>query len=137
MRLSVFMSILMALIVLGGCASLKEKAKCIAGVSTKDLEIGRTNALVQSFAYDYNTCYNKVREALIKNDAYIYAKKQDLIAIYVTAQDTTPVGLFFKKIDAGSTQVEVSSPSTYAKEQIAAKVFAALLAKAEEEGSAQ
>jgi hypothetical protein len=46
-----------------------------------------------------------------------------MIAIYVSETDTTPVGLFFKEIDKSNTQVEVSSPSTYAKELISEKVF--------------
>jgi hypothetical protein len=57
--------------------------------------------------------------------AYIYVKdiKKHMIAIYVSETDTTPVGLFFKEIDKSNTQVEVSSPSTYAKELISEKVF--------------
>jgi len=50
-----------------------------------------------------------------------------LIAIYVSSEDTTCVGIFFTEIDANNTQVEVSSPSTSAKGDIATQLFAKLI----------
>ena len=111
---------------LAGCASLKEGAKCIAGTSTRDIERSRAGAIVKSFNYDYGSCYSKTEEILKSIGAYVYAKNKGMIAVYVSEEDTTPVGLFFKETDASSTQIEVSSPSTYAKELISAKVFSAL-----------
>ena len=46
-----------------------------------------------------------------------------MLALYVSQDDTTPVGIFFKEIDANNTQMEVSSPSKFAKEFIAKRVF--------------
>lgn len=117
------------LIGLSGCASIKEGAKGFLGVSTKALEDTRKDAIKQTFKYDYDTCYNKTIEILKEIKAYIYAKdaQKNLIAVYVSEEDTTPVGLFFKKIDANNTQIEVSSLSTYAREQIATKVFSQLI----------
>jgi len=111
-----------------GCATIKETAKGIAGVSTKVLEVGRKDAIIKTFNYDYDACYNKVVDILKHIGAYIYAKdrKKQMIAIYVSETDTTPVGLFFKVIDTNNTQIEISSPSTYAKEFIARDVFLAL-----------
>jgi hypothetical protein len=119
--------VLLAL-VLTGCASLSEGMKGVAGVSTKVLVDGRKDALVESFEYDYATCNTKVLAILDDLEAYIYAKDafDHLIAVYVSAKDTTPVGIFLKTIDANKTQVEVSSPSTYAKEWMANKIFTAL-----------
>lgn len=121
----------MALILISGCASFKEKAKSIAGISTKALEDNRKTAIVKVFDLDYFNCYAMVSDSLRKMGAYIYAQdiKKHMIAIYVSASDTTPVGIFFKEITQGATQVEVSSPSSYAKEVIAAKLFSALEAK--------
>jgi len=111
--------------VLFGCASIKEGVRGILGISTKSLEEARNTAVTQTFKGDYNNCYNKTIEILRDMHAYIYAKnpKKDLIAVYVSAEDTTPVGIFFKKIDENNTQIEVSSPSAYAKEHIATKLF--------------
>jgi len=106
-----------------------EGAKGFAGISTKSLEEGRKGAILKQVNYDYNTCYYKTKEFLITHTkAYIYAQglKKHMLAIYVSEEDTTPVGIFFKEIDAANTQIEVSSPSTYAKEFIAGKVFSIL-----------
>jgi hypothetical protein len=120
-----------ALILISGCASFKENAKCVAGISTKALEDNRKTAIVKVFDSDYFSCYALVADSLKKMGAYIYAQdiKKHMIAIYVSASDTTPVGIFFKEVIKGATQVEVSSPSSYAKEVIAAKLFSALEAK--------
>lgn len=110
-----------------GCASVKEAAKCVAGVSTQILEDNRVGAIKEEFDVDYNTCYNKVKEKLKKIKSYIYAEdlKKKLIAVYVSSEDTTPVGIFFKEIDDLHTQIEVASPSTFGKEYIAEEIFAA------------
>jgi len=111
--------------VLLGCATIKEAAKGFMGISTQSLEKARKNAIIKTFNYDYFTCYTKTLDILKRMQAHIYTQsiKKHMIAIYVSEEDTTPVGLFFKEIDAANTQVEVSSLSTYAKEFISGKVF--------------
>ena len=115
-----------------GCATIKEAAKetakSIAGVSTKVLEDGRIEAVSKQFNYDYNTCFNKTETILKERGSIVYAKdlKKHMIAIYVSSEDTTPVGIFFKEADANNTLIEVSSPSTYAKEFIAKRLFSIL-----------
>jgi len=126
--------------VLFGCAAVKESAKGFAGISTKALEEHRKDAIGKQFNFDKDTCYKKTLEALGKIGAYVYAKDLNkyMIAIYVSETDTTAVGLFFKEVGVNSTQIEVSSVSTYGKEWIAKKVFSALEGKPEgsgEEGS--
>ena len=115
-------------IVLLGCATVKEAAKGFMGISTQSLEKARKDAIIKTFNYDYLACYAKTMDVLKSMQAYIYTQsiKKHMIAIYVSEQDTTPVGLFFKEIDAANTQVEVSSLSTYAKEFISGKVFPVL-----------
>ena len=115
-------------ILMTGCAAIKEAGKGFAGVSTKILEDNRKSAIMQKFDYDYFTCYTKALDSLKLMQAYIYTQdiKKHMIAIYVSEQDTTPVVLFFKELDASHTQLEVSSPSTYAKELIANKLFPVL-----------
>lgn len=110
---------------LSGCATITETAKSIAGVSTKVLEDNRKTAIVKTINFDYSTPYTKTLEILTLMGASVYKqdKKSQTIAIYVSEQDTTPVGLFFKEIDQNNTQIEISSPSTSAKETIAAKLF--------------
>jgi hypothetical protein len=123
--------------VLLGCATVKEVGKGFIGVSTQVLEQKRKDALKKSFALDYNSCYSKVKEILGQKDlskkdlsqedteAYIYAQdyKKKFIAIYLSSADTTPVGIFFTEESGTNTLIEVSSPSTYAKEEIAKRIF--------------
>lgn len=111
-----------------GCAKAKEAVRGIAGVSTKVLEDNRDTALKKTFNYDCNTAYNKAKEILEKIDTYIYAEDatKKMIAVYLSEEDTTPVGIFFKEIDAANTEIQVSSPSSYAKELISGKLFSAL-----------
>jgi len=110
-----------------GCATIKELGKGFVGVSTKVLEDKRKDALKKSFALGYNDCYAKVKDILKTKDkeSYVYAQdpKKKMIAIYVSAQDTTPVGIFFTEETAASTLIEISSPSIYAKEEIANRIF--------------
>ena len=111
-----------------GCTGFKEGVKGIAGVSTKVLEDNLNNAKAKEFELDFNACYFKAQGALKDIGAYIYAKDnaKKMIAAYVSEQDTTPVGLFFKSTTKSRTQVLVSSPSNYAKDVIAEKVFSAI-----------
>ena len=120
--------LLMPLILLPGCSTLREGTKCVLGVSTKVLEDNRKGAITKTFDYDYHATYNKSIEALKAMDTYVYHKGAagQLIAFYVSLGDTTPVGVFFKTVDNTHTQVEISSPSTYAKELIAKRLFARL-----------
>jgi hypothetical protein len=113
---------------LAGCATLKEAARGFAGISTKALEENRKDALKKDFPYDYKTCYDKAKKFISESESYIYDEDagKKMIAIYLSEEDTTPVGIFFKEITSNSTQVEVSSASTFAKEFIAGKLFKAL-----------
>ncbi|MFA5156799.1 MAG: hypothetical protein WC532_05340 [Candidatus Omnitrophota bacterium] len=114
--------------ILVGCSTVKEAARGVIGISTKEVEESRKDALVKQFNYSYNDCYDKTMEVLKYIGAYVYTEdpKKNMIAVYVSASDTTVAGVFFKKIDPANTQVEVASPSTYAKELIAENVFAGL-----------
>lgn len=124
----IFICIFSFFIFISGCASVKEMAKGIAGVSTNAIEKSRASAKVKTFDYDYFTCYTKTLDILKNIGAYIYAQdiKKHMIALYLSQEDTTEVGIFFKEINSASTQVEVSSPSTHAKERIANTLFTAL-----------
>lgn len=111
-----------------GCASTKEATKGFFGISTKSLEDARKDAVKNAFKYDYKTCYTKVKSVLKEKGSYIYSQdiEKKMIAIYVSELDTTPVGIFFTVIDANNTQIEISSPSTSAKELISKRIFSAL-----------
>lgn len=127
-KIKFILVLLTALTLCSGCASLRETWHSFAGTSTKELEEGRNDAIKKEFDCDYVSCRQKVEAILADIKAYVYAKDETkkMIAIYVSRKDTTVVGVFFKDLDSAKTKVEVSSPSTYAKELIAGKIFSAL-----------
>ncbi|MFA5090489.1 MAG: DUF3568 family protein [Candidatus Omnitrophota bacterium] len=116
-------------IMFSGCAALKDSVKGFLGVSTRALEEARKDAISKTFNYDYFTCYTQTIDALKRMKAYVYQEdiKKRFIAIYVTSEDTTAVGIFFTEVDANNTKIEVSSLSTYAKEFISNKLFLDLM----------
>jgi len=120
--------ILFSLVLISGCTCMKEAGRCIFGVSTKSLEESRKDAIKKTFNYDYKTAFSKSKASLKEMGCYIYAQdyKNGMIAVYVSSEDTTPVGIFVKEIGSVNTQIEVSGPSSYAKEIIAEKLFAGL-----------
>jgi hypothetical protein len=112
-----------------GCACLKEGAGGFLAISTKDIEDARDKAIVRVVDYNYSTCYQMVEDRLIQIGSYIYGKRKDLIAVYISQTDTTPAGVFFKEIDKKKTRVEISSPATDTREYLADKIFSAFLEK--------
>lgn len=108
-------------------SNLKETAKQVLAISTKELEDSRDKAIVKIVDYDYATCYQNVTDTLIGIGSYIYAKKEDLIAVYISQTDTTPAGVFFKQIDKDKTQVEIVSPAADTKEYLAENIFSVLV----------
>ena len=116
--------------VLSGCATIKELGKGFAGVSTQVLEDKRKDAIKKSFALSYDDCYLKVKHILKEKDreSYIYSEdlKKKIIAVYFSTTDTTPIGIFFTENPGPSTLIEISSPSTYAKEEIANRIFSGI-----------
>lgn len=123
---------ILTLLLLTGCAAVKdaavEGAKSVAGVSTMALEDNRKNAIKKTFNYNADVCYNESKRILKNMGCYIYAQEpqKKMLAAYISELDTTPVGIFFKVVDADNAQVEVSSPSTFGKEFVSKRLFMAL-----------
>lgn len=113
---------------LNGCSVVKESVKGFAGVSTKVLEDNRKEAKVKDFGFSLDITRSKVKAALKEEGSYIYSEglSSNLIAVYVSDKDTTPVGIFLTPLDENNTRIEVSSPSTYGKEVIADAIFNSL-----------
>ncbi len=112
------------LFALGGCASLKEGARGFAGVSTRALEEFRNEAAVKEFVMEYDACYNKASKILTRIGTYAYARRRDMIAVYLSETDTTPVGVFLTQLGPAHTRLEVSSPSSFARDKVSGVLFA-------------
>lgn len=116
--------ILLFCLSLSSCTTPQEAFKSLIGNSTKDAEVYRKSALVKTFDCDRKTCYEKIKSTLkTMYKVYIYAEKDDMIAVFYVNLDTTPVGIFFTEVDPTHTKVEVSSPALDAKEWIAKNIF--------------
>lgn len=111
-------------ILLSGCAAPQETFKGFIGISTKEVEEYRTQAVVKVLDFGYDACYAKAEKALkTMENVSIYAKSKELIAVYYVNLNTTPVGVFFKAIDPNRTQVEISSAAEEAREAVAKELF--------------
>lgn len=120
-----FIYLVLTVFFIAGCASPKEAAKGFLGVSTKILEDKRADAITKVFNLDFQSCYSKANEAIKAMSAYVYARDpgNDLIAVYVSETDTTPVGIFIVEKGPAITEIQISSPSSAAKELVADKLF--------------
>ena len=111
---------------LSGCACVKETIKGFFAISTKEIENVRDKAIVKIVDYDYDICYQRVEARLVEIGSYVYVRGKDLLAVYISQTDTTPAGVFFKKIDTQNTQLEIASLAKDTKEYLAEKIFSAL-----------
>ncbi|MDD5348044.1 MAG: hypothetical protein PHT59_05465 [Candidatus Omnitrophica bacterium] len=114
-----------------GCASVREGWRGFRGVSTKALVDAKSSSVAKKFNLDYAQCVEKTKGILGGIGAYIYEDDpgSGLIAIYVSQTDTTPVGMFFEKLDEKNTQIRFTSQSDYARDYIAGKVESGLQPK--------
>ncbi|MBM3243280.1 MAG: hypothetical protein FJZ12_00350 [Candidatus Omnitrophica bacterium] len=128
MRFLKFALFILVLYSLSGCSGMKEITRGFCGTSTKVLEDTRKDAVVRDFNADFETIRINIKSALKENKSYIYRENTsvNLIAVYISEQDTTPVGIFLTALDIDNTRVEISSPSTYGKEVIAKIIFNSL-----------
>jgi len=130
--------IVTACLLLSGCATRKPSfetwqwapktwegpLKMVMGTSTRAVEEARPQAIAKIYPYDYNTTYGRVERLLNRMPKVkVYAKTNDMIALYYIDPNTTPVGVFFTEKDASHTRVAVASPGLDAKEWIAKNVF--------------
>jgi hypothetical protein len=120
--------LLLSILILSGCsaAGFKETLRGIAGSSTQVLVDTRPGAVSREFTCGLEECAPKVSESLQEIKTYVYRREGALTAVFVSEQDTTPVGIFLSSPGAGKTLIEVSSASTTAKETVAQKLFASL-----------
>jgi len=117
-------SLTLVAVCMTGCATTDDWFKGLLGVSTASVESARKNAVSKVFDYDYIVCYEKMKKILEEMpQVSIYARKKGLIAVYYNSVNTTPVGVFFKKIDEKKTGVEIASPSSSARDWVAKNLF--------------
>jgi len=126
MKSSVIIVSLAALSLCAGCGiTMKEAARGFLGTSTKILEDERPQAISRDFPCKQAECRKKVMELLAEMKTHIYRQEGDLIAMYYSESDTTPVGIFVTQ-GGEKAIVEVTSPSTYVREHVSRSLFSGL-----------
>lgn len=127
-KMAAGMVVLWCCVLAAGCAGVKESCRGVMGTSTRILEDCKPKAVAKSFACAAADCAAALEQALQDSGAYIYRRDayKRLTAVYVSPEDTTPVGIFLEPENPGSTKVLVCSPSTWARDFIAGKVYARL-----------
>jgi hypothetical protein len=126
MKILVSASMLLCVAVAGCAGGLKEVVRGIEGNSTKVLYETRVTAAVKEFACPAEDCRQRAGEILGEMKTYVYRQEGELTAIFVSQQDTTPVGIFVTAAGEDRSRIEVSSPSSAARELIARQLFTCL-----------
>ncbi|MFH1655744.1 MAG: hypothetical protein ABH954_03950 [Candidatus Omnitrophota bacterium] len=97
------------LIVFSGCIGN------IVGTDVRQPKEGQKGRYSQSFNCSFPACYEGVQEILQEMRVLIFYKNQKkrmisamyFSSIYKNCNDTTEVGIFFKEIASGKTQIDV------------------------------
>ncbi len=122
-----------------GCAQITETAKVIWGSSTAALERARDNALTKTYFCDTDECFDAIltlaeddltlqENRLPTTKAFnVFSKNRSKGQIVVMGikgnVDTTKVGIFLDRKGLRTTQIDISSLSSTAKEKVALAVF--------------
>lgn len=113
-----------------GCASMQEAGKKVWGSSIAHLEDVRSDGKSEEFPMSLEKCFSLTEEILDSVDANVYLKSPDkayLAAMnFERAVDTTQAGVFFTRLDAQHTKIEVSSMSPRLAEEVAEIIFSGL-----------
>ncbi len=126
-----YIPLLLIVVSLAGCASLKDFPKLVIGTSTRDLEAARANSIYQDYPHDKTTCFDAVLRVVNKNKYYVFMQDPSRGIIVVMNipdfVDTTEVGVFITELPQGQgARVEFSSRSSPAKKAVAKLLFGEL-----------
>lgn len=119
---------ILMMLILNGCAFIKNTPATIAGYSFNDLEHRRQDALYQIYDASIVDCYHAVLTIAKENQHTIYYQNLERSMIVLMdipgAVNTTEVGVFFKSLEHGKVKVEIVSRSSFAKKTVANFFFA-------------
>ena len=126
--------ILLSVLALAGCSTLKTVSQNFMGVSTKDLEAGKADSIYQVYPCRMEACFDAVTDIAHKSKYYIFMSDEirELIVLMNIpgCVDTTEVGVFFTDLPKGQgVKIELSSRSSPAKKSVAKLLFSELNAR--------
>lgn len=120
--------ILLLVLALTGCASVKDVSRNFIGISTDELEAGKTDSIYQVYPCEVSACFDAVIDIARENKYYIFMKDEvrGLIVLMNIPEcvDTTEVGVFFTRLSREQgVKIELSSRSSPAKKTVAKVLF--------------
>ena len=120
-------ALVLSVLLFSGCASTIEAIKAVLGSSTKALEEARVEALSQTYACDYDQCFDAVIDLAKEKKLTVFIKdrkKSRIVLMGIPGSvDTTEVGVFFLSFGPQETKLEVASLSLSARDKVAEMVF--------------
>ncbi len=107
-------------ILFSGCASVGEKMRGVLGTSIREIEASRGKSVKMVVPGDRDAVYTAVLAELKKAGRYIYRRERNegVIAFYMSAENTTVAGVFLRGLEGGKTEIEIASPSSYARNTV-------------------
>ena len=103
-------------LMLGGCASGSFNLQSLAGINISDLEHARSSGKEMTVPLSYDAAYDKVMEIIRDNKLTVFreGRKQGYIVVigFPKQETTTRVGIFFDRVDDGSTKITLSCLSS-------------------------
>ncbi|MDP8266486.1 MAG: hypothetical protein P9M07_06010 [Candidatus Aceula meridiana] len=136
-----FLFVVLAVVLLSGCARLQEVGKVFWGSSTKALEEARPSAISKTYRCFFPECFDAVVSIVAENEyeIFIQSSEKELIVVMNTPHkikvlegeekpgpSTTEIGIFIEPLQLKEMRVEVVSLSASAKESVSEKLFSAL-----------
>lgn len=126
----IFLILVFMVMTVSSCSFLsvpQEVMKTLWGSSTRALEEARTSAVVKTYDTAYGECFHYAMKVSDANQWVIF-KKDEIKGFMILLNipgcvDTTEVGVFFVRLSARKTRIEVSSLSTNAKRKAAKVLF--------------
>jgi len=115
-------------VLFSGCASVGERMHGVLGTSIREIEASRVKSVQMVVPGDRDAVYTAVLAELKKAGRYIYRRERNegAIAFYMSAENTTVAGVFLRGLEGGKTEIEIASPSSYARNAVREELSALL-----------
>lgn len=107
---------LLAVLLLSGCATFLEDMGGIFATEVSDLEKARSRGKTETFLLSFDAAFDEVTDIVKKNSLIIYQtnrkRKYIIVMGFKDQVDTTRVGVFFDPVSDNETRITLSSLSS-------------------------
>lgn len=129
-----FIFFVISLIALSGCCRLENLPDYIAGTYVNQPKEGTGGRYVKIFDLPYSDSFDRAAQAVVEMGGsfrFKSRKRRTILAwyfdkVFVGAIDTTKVGIYFKEIEPGKTQIDIACGNYELAKFVSDRVFARL-----------